>query len=186
MSGSVSGETKLFTYTFFHVGARAALTSAESSEEGQSYHLLNALILSSFLVEAYFNHLGELFGYPEWNDKKNRTSVWNKYRCLRSKLGLTESTIDDAYPDVAEAINFRNEMAHGRTETHKFSMDLPTSIGGNSSQQIPVGWQIALTIPNARNCFDACRALIYELHSKAGLGNHPFSKMASSQLRFGV
>lgn len=186
MSGSVSGETRLFTYTFFHVGARAALTSAENGEEGQAYHLLNALILSSFLVEAYFNHLGDLHGYAQWNDKKDRTSVWNKYKLLREKVGLQASSIDEAYPDVAATINFRNEMAHGRTETHKFSMDLPSSIGGDNSQQIPVGWQIALTTPNARNCFDACRALIYELHSKANLGNHPFSKMASSQLRFGV
>ncbi|MBC4813619.1 hypothetical protein H8L49_27855 [Klebsiella quasipneumoniae] len=186
MAGSVTGETRLFTYTFFHVGARAALTSAEESEEGQSYNLLNSLILSSFLVEAYFNHLGDLLGYPEWNDKKNRTTVWNKYRRLREKVGLPDSSIDGAYPDVAEAIKFRNEMAHGRTETHKFSLELPASIGGENSRQIPVGWQIALTTPNARKCFDACRGLIYELHSKANLGNHPFTKMASSQIRFGV
>ena len=183
MSGNVSGETRLFTYTFFHVGARAALTSAESGEEGQAYHLLNALILSSFLVEAYCNHLGEQRGYAQWNDKKDRTSIWSKYKLLRRKVGLRASSIEESYPEVAAAINFRNEMAHGRTETHKFSAETEDMIWPHQ-QQFPVGWQTSLTTPNVRACFDACRAMIYELHKEAGLGAHPFSKMSSSQMRF--
>jgi len=183
MSGRVSGETRLFTYTFFHVGARAALTSAENGEEGQAYHLLNALILSSFLVEAYLNHLGELRGYAQWNDKKDRTPVWNKYKLLRGKIGLQVSSIDESYPKVAAAINFRNEMAHGRTETHNFSVETEEMIWPHQ-QEFPVGWQTSLTTANVRACFDACRAMIYELHKEAGLGAHPFSKMSSSQMRF--
>jgi hypothetical protein len=185
-SKKVSGQTRLFTYAFFHAGARASLASAESSEDGQAYNLINALVLSSFLVEAYFNHLGELNGYAEWNRKNNRTSVWDKYKLLRVKVGLDVLSIDEAYPDAASAIQFRNEMAHGRTETHMFTLDLPVSIGGENSRQIAVGWQTALTISNARKCFDACKTLICELHSRAGLGEHPFRKMASSQLWVGV
>lgn len=183
MSGSVIGETKLFTYTFLHVGARAALTTAESEEEGRTYHLLNALILSSFLIEAYLNHLGTLRGYPQWNDKKDRTSVWSKYKLLRVKVGLQDSSIDESYPEVAAAINFRNEMAHGRTETFSFSVETDEMIWPHQ-QQFPVGWQVGLTTANVRACFDACRKMIYELHNEAGLGTHPFSKMSSSQMRF--
>jgi len=183
MSGSVIGETKLFTYTFLHVGARAALTTAESEEEGQIYHLLNALILSSFLVEAYFNHLGALRGCAQWNDKKDRTSVWNKYKLLRVKVGLEGSNIDESYPEVAAAINFRNEMAHGRTETFSFSVETDEMMWPHQ-QQFPVGWQLSLTTANVRACFEACRTMIYELHKEAGLGANPFGKMSTSQMRF--
>ena len=184
MTGTVRGQTTLITYAFFHVGARAALTTAEQTEEGQSYHLLNALVLTSFLAEAYFNDLGEKIGYPDWNsgiDKK--TSIWSKYKLLREKLGLPASTIDEAYPGVRHAIDFRNSMAHGRTETHRFSMTADTDVL-LGSHKIPVGWQTSLCPKNVRACFDECRTMIYELHKAASLGNHPFSKMSSSQIRY--
>lgn len=184
MAGMVSGETTVITYTFFHIGARAALTTAEEQEEGRSYHLLNAMVLSSFLVEAYFNHLGEIKGYPEWNNGTDkRTSIWSKYRLLRQKVGLSGISIKEAYPLVESTIEFRNTMAHGRTETHKFSMESDDIIWPHQ-QKIPVGWQISLTNANVRSCFDACRAMIYELHREANLGDHPFSKMSSSQMRY--
>ncbi|WP_421526337.1 hypothetical protein [Pseudomonas yamanorum] len=180
MAGMLRGETKLITYAFFHIGARAALTSAEEIEDGRSYNLLNAMVLSSFFVEAYFNHLGDELGYPEWNtgvDKK--TSIWKKYKLLRSKVGLSESGLDLVYPLVKDTIEFRNTMAHGRTETHVFvreveGMEFP------HREQTDVGWQTQLTNSKVRACFDSCRQLIYELHSAAGLGNHPFTKLSSS------
>ena len=183
MSGSIIGETKLFTFTFLHVGAKAALTSAEKEEEGRSYNLLNSLILSGFMIEAYLNHLGSLRGFEKWNEKNDRTSVWNKYKILRVNVGLKELSIGDSYPEVAAAIEFRNELAHGRTETHKFSVATDEMLWPHQ-QQFPVGWQVSLTTANVRASFDACRKMIYELHKEAGLGNHPFSQMASSQMRF--
>ncbi|MET3051890.1 hypothetical protein ABXV19_08695 [Pseudomonas alkylphenolica] len=184
MAGSVNGETTLFTYTFFHVGARAALTSAENGEEGQSYHLLNALVLTSFLAEAYFNHLGELLGYPDWNNGKDKkTRIWEKYRLLRKAAGLSEASIDDAYPLVKDAINFRNTMAHGRTETHRFSMNVEDDVSLDP-RRFPVGWQACLTTVNVRGCFDSCRSMIYELHKEAKFGDRPFSRMATSQMRY--
>ena len=64
MAGMLRGETTLITFAFFHQAARMALTNAEEVEEGRSFNLLNAMVLSSFFVEAYFNHLGEEVGYP--------------------------------------------------------------------------------------------------------------------------
>jgi uncharacterized protein YbdZ (MbtH family) len=182
--GSITGQTTLFTYTFFHVGARAALTSAESVEEGRTYQLLNALVLTSFLAEAYFNHLGGELGFGDWNTGKDlKTSIWKKYLLLRGKIGLSKISIGDAYPAVEAAIEFRNSMAHGRTETHLFNAEADEMVWPHQ-QQIPVGWQRALTASNVRACFEACREMIYELHSAANLGAHPFSKMSSSQMRF--
>ncbi|KAA8689610.1 hypothetical protein ALO80_04055 [Pseudomonas caricapapayae] len=181
---NVTGATELFTYTFLHAGAKAALTAAESSEEGQAYNLLNVLVLSSFLVEAYFNHLGNLKGFVAWSDKKDRTSVWNKYKFLREAVGLEKLSINEAYPAVDAAIEFRNEMAHGRTSTYNFSQDVLWSSGGVLPPKIPVGWQLALNLKDVKCCFDASRKLILELHEQAGLGGRPFTKMASTQLRF--
>ena len=184
MTGTVTGQTTLITYTFFHVGARAALTTAEEIEEGRSYHLLNALVLTSFLAEAYFNDLGEKVGYPGWNSGKDKkTSIWTKYRLLREKVGLPISTIEAAYPGVRHAIEFRNTMAHGRTETYNISTRADTDVFLDQ-QKIPVGWQTSLCPVNVRACFNDCREMIYELHKAANLGNSPFSKMASSMLRY--
>lgn len=181
---NVTGTTELLTYTFLHVGAKAAIAAAEASEEGQAYNLLNALVLSSFLVEAYFNHLGNLKGFAVWSDRKDRTPVRNKYQRLREAVGLEKSSIKKAYPAVEAAINFRNEMAHGRTSIYNFSQEVPWGIGGEYPPKIPVGWQLALNLKDVRLCFDACRELILELNEQAGLGCRPFTKMASTQLRF--
>lgn len=179
--GTVIGSKTVNTYVFFYVGAKRSLKNAEKQSTGYAYDLLSALVMSSFLVEAYLNHIGEKLGFSEWNNKKDRTSVWKKYILLREKLGMSKMKLEDAYPSASKAIEFRNSMAHGRTETHIVSMDLDDELLGQHDQ--PVGWQQALDPLHVSSCFRGCEDLIRELHDKAGLGKHPFFTMSSGSTR---
>ncbi|WP_280041156.1 hypothetical protein [Pseudomonas sp. Hg5Tf] len=184
MAGHVYGETELITYVYFHIGARSALRAAAESTDGQLYNLLNAMVMSAFTVEGYFNHLGEKFGYPEWNNGEDRrTKIWDKYPMLRKKVGLQSAKIKESYPLVADLLDFRNSIAHGRTATHKIDQAVD-GVKWPHREKIPVGWQVPLNPEHVQDCFESMRQLIIELNVAAGLGDKPFQKMGTSTLRF--
>jgi hypothetical protein len=165
------------TFAFFNASAVRYMKIALKKEEGYAFDLMSVMVMSAFSVEAYFNHLGAK-KFANWFKLHERKSVWEKYKILRSVVGLNELSIAQAYPDVAEVLDFRNSMAHGRSEKHELDFFIDPELVECLDQ--PVGWQAKLdeTIVSLR--LKACQDLIKELHEAAALGKHPFFALSSS------
>nr|WP_314563134.1 hypothetical protein [uncultured Pseudomonas sp.] len=167
----------IYTFAFFNASAVRYMKIALKKEEGFAFDLMSVMIMSAFSVEAYLNHLGAK-KVPDWLRLQEKKSVWQKYKILRSAVGLSELSIDQAYPDVAGVLVFRNSMAHGRSERHELEFFVDPELVEYFDQ--PVGWQTNLdeTIVSVR--LKACQDLVKELHEAAGLGKHPFFALSSS------
>jgi len=171
------GYKELNTFAFFNLSAKRYLGIAEKLESGYALDLMSVMVMSAFSVEAYLNHLGAK-KFSDWFSSKEKKSVWEKYKILRKAVGLPPSSLQDAYPDVAAVMDFRNGMAHGRTEKHAFSFPVEGEV--ESCLDNPVGWQLHLEHSIVSKRFIACQELVKELHAAAGLGNYPFATLASA------
>lgn len=187
MAGEYSGTQTTKTFSYLYSGARRALELAEKMDEGQFYQIMNCLILQAFTVEAYLNHL---IDGPEEHDlqlsfKRARPSVWEKYEALATALSVSPVKLPDAYPHVAAMLEFRNTMAHGKTESiavHEIlESDEPPHRA--SDDQFP-DWMRFCDIENARVGLVDVRSLIETLHSKAGLGSFPLDSLGGGIFSF--
>ena len=165
------------TFAFFNASAARYMKTAIKQEDGFAFDLMSVMVMSAFLVEAYFNHLGAK-KVADWFELHERKSVWDKYKILRSTVGLNVISISQAFPDVAAVLKFRNDMAHGRTERHELESFIAPEGEGNYDQ--PVGWQTSLDTSVVSIRFKACQELVKELHEAAGLGKHPFFSLSNS------
>lgn len=168
---------ELNTFAFFNASAVRYMKTALEKKEGFAFDLMSVMIMSAFSVEAYFNHLGSK-KIPNWLKLHERKPVWEKYKILRLTVGLNELSIAQAYPDVADVLNFRNSMAHGRSERHELEFFIDPELVESLDQ--PVGWQASVDETVVGRRLQACQELIRELHEAAGLGKHPFFALSSS------
>lgn len=167
------GRQTVSTFSILFASARRSLKAARESEEGSFYEILNCLVMGAFTVEAYMNHLGHI-QYGSKFDKFEKSNVWAKYRQLRRSCSLPILGIPEAYPSVGQLLEFRNTMAHGRTENNLIAMEIadktiPIAIG-----QSALGWRAFVTCEYAEEGMAAVEALINELHDAAGQGKYPF------------
>ncbi|MBP4001509.1 hypothetical protein [Pseudomonas koreensis] len=187
MAGQYIGTQTTKTFSYLFVGATRALESAENEEEGQFYELMNCLILQAFTVEAYLNHLidGPDEHEMELSFKKARPSVWEKYEAIATALGMDKPKLVDAYPQVAATLEFRNALAHGRTESISVNeiLDSDEAPHRASNDQLP-DWMNFCDVENARNGLAKVRELVETLHDKAGLGKHPLSTLGGGLFSF--
>ncbi|WP_462402151.1 hypothetical protein [Pseudomonas sp. Marseille-QA0332] len=187
MAGQYNGTQTTKTFSYLFSGACRALESAEEEVEGQLYEVMNCLILQAFTVEAYLNHLIE---GPEDHHmnlvfKRSRPSVWEKYQAIAVALQLPTTKLVDAYPSVAELLEFRNTLAHGKTE----SITVSETLEGNEAphrvtdNQFP-SWMRFCDIERARDSLEVVREFIETLHAKAGLGRYPLSTLGGGIFSF--
>ncbi|WP_134943353.1 hypothetical protein [Pseudomonas syringae] len=189
MAGQYSGTQTTKTFSYLYSGARRALDIAESEEKGSFYQVMNCLILQAFTVEAYLNHL--IDGNEEHGMtlslRKNQPKVWDKYEAIAKALGLSQVKLIDAYPHVAAVLQFRNSLAHGKTESISISETLDSNEAPHraSDAQFPE-WMRFCEINNARLGLQSVTQLIEELHSRAGLGNDPLFSLGSGSYTFSL
>lgn len=182
MAVFASGQSEVNTFVYLYKSAQISLESAQESDDGQFYNLLNTSVMLSFVVEAYVNHLGVIKGFPEWGEDSNRTSIWKKYADLRASVGLERAEIRAMYPLVKDVIEFRNTMAHGRTKKHEIN-EVSEDILWPHRTKIRTGWQKFLVLENVEAVHRSVIELVAELHGAAGLGDKPFRKFETSSMR---
>ncbi|GKQ44417.1 hypothetical protein RYA99_12555 [Pseudomonas syringae pv. actinidifoliorum] len=187
MAGQYSGTQTTKTFSYLYSGARRALDIAESDEKGSFYQVMNCLILQAFTVEAYLNHLidGNEDHGMTLSLRQNQPTVWDKYKAIAKALGLSPVKLIDAYPHVAAVLEFRNSLAHGKTESISVNEILDSNEAPHraSDSQFP-GWMRFCVVDNAKVGLKSVERLIEELHSRAGLGNYPFSSLGSGSFSF--
>ncbi|KTS98306.1 hypothetical protein [Pseudomonas parafulva] len=188
MAGRYSGTQTTKTFSYLFLGARRALEAAEQEKQGQFFQVMNCLVLQAFTIEAYLNHLIEAEDHQmDISFKQARPSVWDKYEAVSEGLGLSPSKLVDAYPDVAALFEFRNSLAHGRTESISVTeiMDANEAPYRASDDQFP-RWMKYCELDNARETLGRVRELIEALHEKAGLGKYPLDTLGSGIFSFSI
>lgn len=167
------GHQTVSTFSILFTSARRSLKAAQDSEVGSFYEILNCLVMGAFTVEAYLNHLGQI-QFSAHFDNFEKLSVWQKYRRLREACLLPVVGISEAYASVDKLLQFRNSMAHGRTETNSIVLDIQDKTIPSAISQSALGWRKSVTREFAEEGIAGVEELINELHLAAGQGNHPF------------
>jgi hypothetical protein len=167
-----SGEKEVRTFTILNRGVESLIKKTEQEKEGSFYTELGAIVLTAFTFEAYLNHLGE-FNLKLWKPDKF-ISVWEKYKILCKELNIHPDLTKRPYITLEDLIDFRNVMAHGRTE------DVIVENKEVSSQDNPhdhapnAWWEDFCTLENAKLVKNDISEIITELNKAADLGDYPF------------
>lgn len=168
-----SGQQTVATYSILFKCAERSLKAAQEDERGSFYELLNCLVMSAFSVEAYINHLGAILS--EDFKKFENKNVWDKYKKLRKLTSLSNGGIPEIHPVIAKLLDFRNLIAHGKTENNGFDLDVPELVLPLPTEPQVIGWRTYVTRSIAEEVVESVKLLVSELHSAAGEGEFPFS-----------
>lgn len=176
---SMSGEGKVTTYNWMIKSAKLALESARASSEGQFFNSMSVLIYSAFAMEAFFNHLGSHLS-ENWESEERRISKWQKFRNFNCQLNLNRDLDSRPYLSVFEAFNFRDSLAHGRTEEIKKEEVVEISDDEVQFCMISSKWMESCTLEKAEEIFADIKIVITEMYKESGLGEYPFLQYHSS------
>ncbi|HIP01876.1 MAG TPA: hypothetical protein EYN44_20070 [Marinobacter salarius] len=176
---SISGKGKVTTYNWMIKSAGFALESARASSEGQFFNSMSVLIYSAFAMEAFFNHLGSHLS-ENWESEERKISKWQKFRDFNCQLNLSRDLDSRPYLSVFEAFNFRDYLAHGRTEEIKKEEVVEISEDEVQFYMIGSKWMETCTLEKAEEIFADIKSVITEMYKASGLGELPFSQYHSS------
>lgn len=175
----MSGSGKITTYNWMMKSARIALDAARATEDGQFFNAMNVLVYSAFAMEAFFNHLGTHLD-KNWESKERKISKYQKLRDFNSCLGLNRDLKKEPYSVVFDVFDFRDSLAHGRTEEIEKQETVELTEDERRSYMIGSKWMDSCTLDNAEKAFLSIEAVITEFYKAAGLGDFPFLHYHSS------
>lgn len=66
-------------------------------------------------------------------------------------------------------------MAHGKTESNGFDLDVPELVLPLPTETQVIGWRAYVTRATAEEVVESVKLLVTELHKAAGEGESPFS-----------
>ncbi len=131
-----------------------------------------SLVATAFFLEAYLNHLGSK-RLPYWSLVERSLSPREKLSLLCHDLGINPDFGKRPYQSFKKVVDFRNLMAHGKTET------IDGSFGrGNALLALQTKWERLCRPGKARQMYEDGKKIVEELHNKAGLRGKPFGTMA--------
>lgn len=115
----VSKERTVNMYSELWDASGCVLKKGVDEPQGSSWQFLSSMMLTIFAFEAYLNHVGESVDSC-WSQHE-RLSPWEKFEFLCSVLNVEFPDGSGKRPlqTVVTLIEFRNTMAHGRTEKIK-------------------------------------------------------------------
>src|SRR5690606_33680185 len=97
--------------------SRVLCDIATAEEKGSTWTSLSSILLTTFTLEAYFNHIGPKL-FKSWDDLE-ALSPRAKLEVLMEKVGLDLPRGKNPIQMVDKLIRFRNALAHGKTHTLK-------------------------------------------------------------------
>jgi hypothetical protein len=166
-----SGEVRAFWHLMH--GAKVLLGMANKQEDGSYYTIMGGLVLTAFGFEAYLNHVGETL-IQFWEDIE-KIKVRGKYSVLCKVLHIKPDYSSRPHQTLTVLFDFRNSIAHGRTETIDKIDDVDSSLPFYNLMP-KTKWEEFCTLDNAQRAYDDTKKIITELHRKANLGegDNPF------------
>jgi hypothetical protein len=176
---TLSGFGKVTTYNWMVKNAEISLNSARATEEGRFFHSMNVLVYSAFAMEAFFNHLG-IHLHSDWDSKERQMSKFKKLRKFKSELGLKGALEDEPFRSVTDAFNFRDLLAHGRTESIDKTETIELTQKELKQYMVGSAWMDSCNLKTAERIFCNVRTVISSMYKAAGLGDYPFTHFHSS------
>jgi hypothetical protein len=169
----IQGESTSKSFVYMWIGARHMLRLAKESQDGQLYTCLSCMVLTAFMLEAYFNHLGQL-KHADWEKIERKLSKAKKFTKLANAAGLEPKMNDRPYSSLLRVFAFRDAMAHARTM--KEQIDVEVELGDSIAKSLPgPEWQEMITVENAEEILEDAVSIIRELHKAAGYIDDPFA-----------
>lgn len=154
-----SGHSK--TYVVLNHTAWHLLDTAETHEKGSLLNLQAAAVFCAFALEAYLNHVGE--EELEFWSEIDRISYAAKLEVLAKHLGFTVDKSQRPFQTILELFRFRNELAHGRTQT------IQETIVSSSAPDTNAAWRLLpheqLTTEAVRRYYEDVRKAIEFINS---------------------
>ena len=113
----VSKTRTVNTYSELWHASGCVLESGKTNATGSSWQFLSSAVLTAFSFEAYLNHIGPTL-FPCWSQLE-RLPPWAKFELLCEHLRVTfpEGTGSRPLQTAVQLLDFRNSIAHGRTES---------------------------------------------------------------------
>lgn len=166
------GRSTTKTFVYMWIGARHMLDLAKQSQDGQLYTCVSALVLSAFMLEAYFNHLGRL-QHENWDDIERKYPKLKKFKMFARNAKLKVDMSKRPYSSLVRLFAFRDTLAHGKTVTEQ--IDLEIEVKGSLAKSLPRSkWQEFASIETTEELFKDAVALVCVLHKATGHRGNPF------------
>ncbi len=173
---SYRGRKTVYTYAFLKRGTEYLLQLAESNQEGRVYTSMMSLVATAFFLEAYLNHLGSK-RLPYWSLVERSLSPKAKLSLLCHNLGINPDFGKRPYQSFKKVFDFRNLMAHGKTET--IDGRWRSTFGqGNALLALQTKWERLCRPREAKQMYEDGQKIVEKLHKRAGLRGKPFGRMA--------
>jgi len=163
----------VLTYSSLADAATWFLCKASSEPSESSYYIMASLVFSAFSFEAALNHVGKR-RIKDWEDNGYDGERWEeKVDRIANHLEFVINKGKRPFQTVKWVMNFRNRLAHGRTEERRASDTSPISNGNPFDMPLPkdayAGWEQCCTIENAKRADEDVFALMLNLFQAAGL-----------------
>lgn len=113
----VKKQRALHTYAELWHASRCVLEVGQTSATGSAWQFLSSIVLTAFAFEAYLNHIGPK-ALASWPGVE-RLSPLSKFDLICEVLHVSYPQGYDARPlqTLVKLFNFRNDIAHGRSQT---------------------------------------------------------------------
>lgn len=152
----------LFAHTELFFVAEDAL--ARSKESSSRADLLTAMVMAAFAFEAYLNFAGETT-LPYWKEI-DRIPVRSKLNVLCQHVGYSPSFGERPYQSLLRLWQFRNSMAHARTETLSVTRDGAPS---DPPDYPETDWEQQCDLENVTRVLEDVRNATLDLHKRLGM-----------------
>ena len=129
---------------------------------------MSSMMSAAFAVEAYLNHLGQdKFGKKEWEKIERGMSPESKLRVFAKLIDYNLDFSRRPCQTFAEIFNYRNLIAHARTESLTFEEgQVYDFIEGPTEPETK--WEQKTTLETAERFYEDAWELVRQLHKAAG------------------
>ena len=172
----ISRSREVRTYSELWHASRVLAEIASAQEQGSTWTSLSSILLTTFTLEAYFNHIGPKL-FKSW-DNLESLSPRAKLEIIMEKAGLELPRGKDPIQMVDKLVRFRNALAHGRTHTLK-PKDTLHSTSANIDKILwnrpMTDWEKLCTADFAAMARKQVESLVHKIHKAAKIkGEFPF------------
>ncbi len=154
------------TFSLLWNTSRVLLQKGLEEEAGSAYQFMASMIFSAFTLEAYLNHVGA----------KLLPAGWQEHQWLgpMDKLQLIAKTVRVAvhpgrrpWQGAKKLLDFRNALAHGRTETITKSSQVPLAHAPANMFLLKTKWEKQFTKSSAERGQEDVTTIIQLIHEAA-------------------
>lgn len=163
----VTKKNTVHMYSELWHASACVLDAGLSEERGSSWQFLSSVLLTALAFEAYLNHVG-VTCFSSWSDLE-RLPPMSKFALLCETLKVTILPKGKRpMSTLVELMEFRNAMAHGRTQTMEAPphlRDINEKLDGYLGEMPLAHWQkLIRTSDFARRVRDDVQAILTGLH----------------------